>query len=192
RGAGCGLEAWWSADGLPYCKRAESWGGGANPFRGGGGPLATRKSRYKDPLVQAYFAAAADAGFPKTDDYNGAQQEGFGAWQCTIRDGRRASAARAYLYPALTRRNLAVETGALATRVAFEGARAVGIEYLHHGELKTARAEREVLLAGGVINSSQLLMLSGIGAPDELKRHDINVRVALPGVGKNLQDHMSA
>src|SRR5215470_9510386 len=192
RWADSGLAAWSFAHVLPYFKRAESWEGGANTFRGGGGPLATRRSRYKDPLVQAYFAAAEGAGFPKTDDYNGAQQEGFGAWQCTISDGRRASTARAYLYPVLTRKNLSVETSALATHVLFEGARAVGIEYLHHGELKVARAEREVLLAGGVINSPQLLMLSGIGAPDELKRHDIAVRSALPGVGKNLQDHMSA
>src|SRR5262249_56413811 len=106
RGAGCGLEAWWSADGLPYCKRAESWGGGANPFRGGGGPLATRRSRYKDPLVQAYFAAAEGAGFPKTDDYNGAQQEGFGAWQCTLRDPPPATPPPPHLYPPLAPNHL--------------------------------------------------------------------------------------
>ena len=149
-------------------------------------------SRFRDPLIDAYFAAAADAGHPKTDDYNGAQQEGFAVLQATIRNGRRCSTAVAYLRPALGRPNLTVRTGVLATRVVFEGTRAVGVEYLDGGVATTVRAEREVLLCGGVINSPQLLMLSGIGEPAQLEAHGIDVRAALPGVGKNLQDHISA
>ncbi len=159
---------------------------------GGNGPLTTQYSRFKDPLVEAYFAAGAAAGYPTTSDYNGAQQEGFAVWQCTIRDGRRCTGSVAYLRPALNRPNLTVRIGVLATHLVFEGARAVGIEYLNGTARETVRAEREVLLCGGVINSPQLLMLSGIGAPDELATHGIGVRVALPGVGKNLQDHISA
>ena len=110
----------------------------------------------------------------------------------TVRDGRRCSAADAYLRPALARKNLNVEVDALVTRLVFDGKRAAGVEYLQHGETVTAHAEREVILCGGVINSPQLLLLSGIGDPDELRAHDIAVKVALPGVGKNLQDHISA
>ena len=132
------------------------------------------------------------AGYKATPDYNGAQQEGFGVWQMTVKDGRRCSAADAYLRPALERQNLTVEIDALATKIIFDGRRAVGVEYVQHGETVTAHAEREVILCGGVINSPQLLMLSGIGDPDELAAHGIAVKVALPGVGKNLQDHISA
>jgi 4-pyridoxate dehydrogenase len=192
RWAASGLTDWSFANVLPYFKRQESWEGGADAYRGGSGPLTTRYSRYVDPLVDAYFAAGARAGFPKTDDYNGAQQEGFAVWQATICNGRRASAAVAYLRPALKRPNLTVRVGALATRVVFEGGRAIGVEYLRGTASETARAEREVLLCGGAINSPQLLMLSGIGAPAELQSSGIAVRVPLPGVGKNLQDHISA
>jgi 4-pyridoxate dehydrogenase len=192
RWAASGLTDWSFANVLPYFKRQESWEGGADAYRGGSGPLTTRYSRYVDPLVDAYFAAGASAGFPKTDDYNGAQQEGFAVWQATICNGRRASAAVAYLRPALKRPNLTVRVGALATRVVFAGGRAIGVEYLCGTASETARAEREVLLCGGAINSPQLLMLSGIGAPAELQSHGIAVRVPLPGVGKNLQDHISA
>src|SRR5215472_5546333 len=158
---------------------------------GGDGPLTTRLSRYRDSLVEAYLAAGEGAGHPVTEDYNGAQQEGFGRSQQTIRGGRRCSAAVAYLRPAMTRRNLAVEANALAAKVLFDGHRAVGIEYLKGKERRVARAEREVILAGGVINSPQLLMLSGIGDPEALRAHDIPVSAALPGVGRNLQDHVS-
>jgi choline dehydrogenase/4-pyridoxate dehydrogenase len=126
-----------------------------------------------------------------TEDYNGAQQEGFGRSQQTIRGGRRCSAAVAYLRPAMTRRNLAVEANALAAKVLFDGHRAVGIEYLKGKERRVARAEREVILAGGVINSPQLLMLSGIGDPEALRAHKIPIVAPLPGVGRNLQDHVS-
>jgi 4-pyridoxate dehydrogenase len=191
RWAEAGLTTWSYANVLPYFRRQESWEGGASTYRGGDGPLTTRLTRYTDPLVEAYRAAGEAAGHPLTDDYNGAQQEGFGRSQQTIRDGRRCSAAVAYLRPALARPNLAVEVTALATRILFDGNRAVGVEYLKGGERLIARAERELILAGGVINSPQLLMLSGIGDPEALGKQGITVKVPLPGVGGNLQDHVS-
>jgi 4-pyridoxate dehydrogenase len=186
-----GMPQWSYAHVLPYFKREESWEDGASTYRGGDGPIATRWGRYEDPLIEAYFAAAEAAGYPRTADYNGAQQEGFGRTQASIGKGRRCSAATGYLRPALARENLKVETGALASKILFEGNRAVGVEYTQNGATKTAQAGREVLLAGGVINSPQLLMLSGIGDPAELGRHGIAVKVPLAGVGKNLQDHLS-
>jgi 4-pyridoxate dehydrogenase len=192
RWAAAGLPNWSYADVLPYFRRQESWEGGAGAYRGGEGPLSTRFSRYRDPLVEAFLASGTAAGHPTTRDYNGATQEGFGRSQMTIREGRRCSAAAAYLRPALARRNLTVATHAVATHIAFEGSRAVGVEYVRYGERRTARAEREVILAGGVVNSPQLLMLSGIGDPEDLRRHGIAVRAALPSVGHNLQDHISA
>jgi choline dehydrogenase/4-pyridoxate dehydrogenase len=191
RWAEAGLTTWSYAHVLPYFRRQESWEGGAGTYRGGDGPLTTRLTRFTDPLVEAYRAAGEAAGHPLTDDYNGAQQEGFGCSQQTIRDGRRCSAAVAYLRPALARPNLAVEVEALATRIIFEGNRAAGVEYLRGSERQIVLAEREVILAGGVINSPQLLMLSGIGDPEALGKQGITVKVPLPGVGGNLQDHVS-
>jgi choline dehydrogenase/4-pyridoxate dehydrogenase len=187
-----GLTTWSYAHVLPYFRRQEGWEGGASTYRGGDGPLTTRWSRYPDPLSASFADAGVAAGFPATEDYNGVQQEGFGRWQATIRDGKRCSAAVAYLRPALARPRLTVEVGALATRILFEGRRAIGVEYLKRGELMTARAERELILAGGVINSPHLLMLSGIGDPDELRAQGIAPVAPLPGVGRNLQDHISA
>jgi len=192
RWAAAGLAGWSYADVLPYFRRQESWQDGASLFRGGDGPLATRMSRFADPLVDAFAAAGRDAGYAATPDYNGAQQEGFNVPQMTVRNGRRCSAADAYLRPALARKNLTVLTHAMATRVLLEGTRAIGVEYIRHGRTVRTYAEREVILCGGVVNSPQLLMLSGIGDPDELRAHAIGVKVALPGVGKNLQDHISA
>ncbi len=192
RWAASGLAGWSYAHVLPYFRRQESWKGGPSFYRGGDGPLSTQMTSFSDPLVDAFGAAGQAAGYKATPDYNGAQQEGFGVWQLTVRDGRRCSAADAYLRPALTRPNLTVEIKSLVTRLVFSGTRAVGIEYVRNGRSVTAQAEREVILCGGVINSPQLLMLSGIGEPDELRRHGIAVKVALPGVGKNLQDHISA
>lgn len=186
-----GLPDWSYSHVLPYFRRQETWEGGADEYRGSGGPLTTQLCRYEDPLIDAYMAAGASAGHAITDDYNGADQEGFGVWQMTIRDGRRCSAAVAYLHPVLKRKNLIVRTKALATSIRFEGTRAVGVSYTHRGTDVSVHAEREVILAGGVINSPQLLMLSGIGAPQELRSHGIKVRAPLPGVGKNLQDHIS-
>jgi choline dehydrogenase/4-pyridoxate dehydrogenase len=187
-----GLEGWSYADALPYFRRQESWQGGASPYRGGDGPLATRENGYQDPLFDAYLDAATAAGHPRTADYNGVEQHGFGPMQCAVRDGRRCSNATAYLRPALSRPNLRVETGALVTRVLFDGRRAIGVEVQRNGTRRTVHATREVLLAGGVINSPQTLMLSGIGDPDELRQHGIDVHTPLPGVGRNLQDHVMA
>jgi len=192
RWAASGLAGWSYAHVLPYFRRQESWKGGPSFYRGGDGPLSTQMTSFSDPLVDAFGAAGQAAGYKATPDYNGAQQEGFGVWQLTVRDGRRCSAADAYLRPALTRPNLTVEVKSLVTRLVFSGTRAVGVEYMRNGRSVTAQAEREVILCGGVINSPQLLMLSGIGDPDELRSHGIAVKVALPGVGKNLQDHISA
>ncbi len=192
RWAASGLTAWSYAHVLPYFRRQESWRGGPSFYRGGEGPLATQTAAFDDPLVDAFAAAGCAAGYKTTADYNGAQQEGFCTWQMTVKDGRRCSAADAYLRPVLQRPNLTVETEALATKIVFDGRRAAGVEYIQRGETVTAHAEREVILCGGVINSPQLLMLSGIGDPAELAAHGIAVKSALPGVGKNLQDHISA
>jgi choline dehydrogenase/4-pyridoxate dehydrogenase len=192
RWAASGLTSWSYAHVLPYFRRQESWKGGPSFYRGGDGPLATQMTRFSDPLVEAFAASGRAAGYKATPDYNGAQQEGFGVWQMTVKDGRRCSAADAYLRPALSRQNLTVETDAHATKIIFDGKRAAGVEYIQRGKNLTAHADREVIVCGGVINSPQLLMLSGIGDPAELSAHDIAVKVALPGVGKNLQDHISA
>jgi choline dehydrogenase/4-pyridoxate dehydrogenase len=133
----------------------------------------------------------SQTGFAVTDDFNGAQQEGFGNSQYTIRGGRRCSCAVAYLYPALRRSNLRVETHALATRVLFAGNRAIGVEIVHGGQRRAVYAEQEVILAAGVINSPHLLLLSGIGDPSDLDSQGIPVKIGLTGVGKNLQDHLS-
>jgi 4-pyridoxate dehydrogenase len=187
-----GLRGWAYDDVLPYFRRQESWEGGATPYRGGDGPLATRKSRYQDPLVDAYLEAAAGSGHKLNDDYNGERQDGFSRMQMTIRNGRRESAATAYLYPALARANLTVTVRAHVVRLVFEGIRAVGVEYVRDGQRHVAHVEREVIVAAGAINSPQILMLSGIGEPQKLAAHGIKVKIALPGVGQNFQDHAAA
>jgi 4-pyridoxate dehydrogenase len=192
RWAASGLAEWSFAHVLPYFRRQESWEGGASLYRGGDGPITTRFARYEDPLVEAYFDAGRAAGHTVTEDYNGAEQEGFARLQYTIRHGRRCSGAVAYLRPALRRANLSVRVQAQATRILLHGTRALGIEYLAGGQTHVARARREVLLTAGVINSPQLLMLSGIGDPAELRAHDIATRIGLSGVGQNLQDHLSS
>ena len=192
RWAAGGLPGWSYDDVLPYFKRQESWQGGADAFRGGDGPLTTRFSQYDDPLRDTFTEAGLAAGYGYTPDYNGATQEGFGAWQATIRDGRRCSAAVAYLRPALKRGNVTLMLRATATKILFEGNRAVGLEFMHKGRKKTALPEKELLLCGGVVNSPQLLNLSGIGDPEDLRAAGIAVRLPLEGVGKNLQDHISA
>jgi choline dehydrogenase/4-pyridoxate dehydrogenase len=191
RWASFGLSGWSYADVLPYFRKQETWELGADAYRGGDGPLATSLSRYPDPLVDAYLEAGAQAGYPTNADYNGAEQEGLGYVQTTIRRGRRSSAAEAYLHPVRRRPNLAIVTGALTRRVSFSGRRAVGIEYERQGASRRAFARREVILAAGTINTPQLLMLSGIGDPDALRPLAIDVRADLRGVGRNLQDHLS-
>ncbi len=175
---------------LPYFRKAEARERGGDDYRGGGGPLFVSTGACDNPLFQAFIEAGQQAGYPYTADMNGYQQEGIGPMDMTVHGGRRWSAAMAYLHPALARPNLRVETGTLATRLLFQNKRAHGVEYLQRGTLRRARAEREVLLCGGAINSPQLLMLSGIGDPAHLGEMDIPVIAPLPGVGSNLQDHL--
>ncbi len=190
RWAASGLQNWSFDHVLPYFKKQESWEGGESPYRGGHGPLTVRPARYADPLIEGVLDAGQEAGLPATPDYNGAQQEGLGLVQSTIRDGRRCSAAVAYLRPALQRPNLRVEVRALVVRLVIERNRVVGVEYEQDGQRRTVRAS-EVILSGGVASSPHILMLSGIGDPVVLRAHGIKVQVALPGVGRNLQDHVS-
>lgn len=185
-----GLRGWSYAEVLPYFKRAEQWEDGESDLRGGSGPLIVARSRFSDPLVPAFLKAAEGAGHSLNADYAGANLEGFGLLQTTIRQGKRWSAADAYLRPAMNRGNVTVRVGATVTRVLFEANRAVGVEVLCRGQRHEIRAEREVLLSGGVINSPQLLMLSGIGDPGMLEPLGIRLQAALPGVGRNLQDHL--
>jgi choline dehydrogenase-like flavoprotein len=186
-----GALGWSYADVLPYFKRSESWEGGENTWRGGSGPLGTQFARTRDPLYEAWIEAGKLSGFPFTEDYNGAQQEGFGRSQYSIRNGRRSSTARAYLRPALKRPNLRVVTGAHAIRVLLQGTRAKGVEYQRRSAVVRVEADREVILAGGTFNTPQVLMLSGIGPADHLRETGVGTVVDLP-VGKNLQDHIAA
>ncbi len=187
-----GLKGWGFSDVLPYFKRSEGNAAVADDFHGTEGPLGVSDAPGQNPLFDAFVAAGVEAGHPHTADFNGAQQEGFGRYQLTVRDARRCSAAVAYLRPALIRDNLGVTVDTLATRILFEGRRAVGVETLRGGKKHSFKAKREVILAGGVINSPQLLMLSGVGPAADLRRHGIEVLADLPGVGQNLQDHLDA
>lgn len=191
RWAASGLSDWSYEKVLPYFRKQEHWEGGASHYRGGSGPLSTQFCRYKDALIDAFAQASEQAGYAQTDDYNAEHQEGFGRLQMTISNGRRSSTASAYLRPAFKRPNLTVLTQATATRIVLDGTRATGVEINHRDSTQTISANREVLLAGGVINTPQLMMLSGIGAHDELAAHGIETKVTLPSVGKNLQDHVS-
>jgi choline dehydrogenase len=185
-----GARGWGYADVLPYFKRAEDREEGGDVYRGAGGPLSTSYGSLRNPLHQAWLDAAQQAGYALTEDYNGYRQEGFGRMDMTVRKGTRCSAAKAYLYQARRRPNLRVIEKALATRILFEGKRAVGIEYERGGAVHQLRAAREVILSGGPINSVQLLKLSGIGPKDELQRQGIDVVADRAGVGANLQDHL--
>jgi choline dehydrogenase-like flavoprotein len=191
RWASKGLDGWSYVNVLPYFRRAETWEEGANAYRGGDGPLHIRRGRTVDPLFDAYQAAAAALGYPFTTDHNGASQEGIARAQNNIKGGRRHSLADAYLRPAMARGNVTLETGAHATRIIMEGTRAKGIEYVQRGQTRTANAARQVILSGGAFNSPQLLMLSGIGPADTLKGLGITPLIDLPGVGRNLQDHIA-
>ncbi len=185
-----GCEGWSFADVLPYFKRAECNENGGDEFHGGEGPLHVSNARSSNPLFRAFVQAGIDAGHPATKDFNGFAQEGFGPYQLTIHEGRRWSAASAYLTPILSRPNLTIESNALVSRILFEGKRAVGIEYVQEKKSVQARATREVVLCGGAVNTPQVLMLSGIGDGDVLKRFGIPVVENLKGVGQNLQDHL--
>ncbi|HEX2593628.1 MAG TPA: choline dehydrogenase [Rhizomicrobium sp.] len=185
-----GCEGWSFADVLPYFKRAETNENGGDDFHGGDGPLHVSNTKSGNPLFRAFVQAGVQAGYKGTDDFNGEQQEGFGPYQVTIHNGRRWSAASAYLTPILDRKNLTIESNAQVARVLFEGKRAVGVEFVQDKEKKQARAAREVILSGGAVNTPQVLLLSGIGDGATLKRFDIPQVMELKGVGKNLQDHL--
>ncbi len=185
-----GAKGWGYAQVLPYFKRAEGRHEGGDAYRGGEGPLSTAYGTLNNPLHHAWLEAAQQAGYALTEDYNGFRQEGFGRMDMTVRDGTRCSAAKAYLYPARKRPNLHIVQHALATRILFEGTRAIGIAYERGGKVYEAKANREVILSGGPINSVQLLKLSGIGPAAELRQHGIAVVADRPGVGANLQDHL--
>lgn len=189
--AALGNRGWSYAEVLPYFKRAETYEAGESRYHGGSGPLRVSRPRVKHPLAKAFIEAGRQAGYPYNDDTNGATRDGFGPVDMTVWNGRRSSTAAAYLRPVRGRVNLTVLTGALATRILFEGERAVGVEYQRRGRTGQARAAREVVLAAGAINSPQLLMLSGIGAGEQLREVGIAPRLELPGVGKNLQDHLA-
>ena len=185
-----GASGWSYPDVLPYFRRAESYAGGADQYRGGDGPLGTRRGLLTNPLHEAWLSAGRAAGYPVSADMNGYQQEGFARMDMTVQRGRRASAANAYLRPALRRRNLEVRTHALATRILFEGRRAVGVRYRRADLRHEVRARREVIVCAGSINSPQLLKLSGVGPAEELGDLGIQVVHELEGVGENLQDHL--
>ena len=185
-----GCDGWSWDDVRPYFLRAEHQErGDADGWHATGGPLNVSDVTQTHEVSDAVIEACVEAGIPRNNDVNGAEQEGAGYYQLTVKNGQRCSAAVAYLHPVMGRANLRVETNALTTRVLFEGKRAVGIEYIQNGETKTARAASEVILAGGAINSPQLLQLSGVGPGDLLREKGVAVVADLPGVGENLQDH---
>ncbi len=188
--AEAGNRGWGWAEVLPYFKRAEDQQRGASAYHGVGGPLSVSDLRHTNPLTQVFLDAAASAGQPHNADFNDADQLGFGHYQVTQRDGRRCSAARAYLSGIKARTNLEIMTSSVAQQIEFSGDRATGLLVKRGNEQIRVRARREILLSGGAINSPQLLMLSGIGAEDQLRAHGIRPRVKLSGVGANLQDHL--
>lgn len=185
-----GALGWSYSDVLPYFKRVESWQDGRDSWRGVGGPISVEWAKTKDPLYDAWIEAARAAGLPVTEDYNGKSAVGFGRSQYSIRNGRRCSAAVAYLHPAMKRRNLIVEVRAHATRVLMQGTTATGVEYVQNDNTVQATASREVILCGGAFNTPQLLMLSGIGPAAHLREVGIAPLLDLP-VGRNLQDHLA-
>jgi 4-pyridoxate dehydrogenase len=186
-----GADGWSFAEVLPYFKRSETWEGGEDTWRGGGGPVHTQFAHAQDPVFSAWMEAGREAGFSVTQDFNGRTHEGFGAVQQTIRNGRRDSTATAYLRPVLGRRNLTLVTNAHVTRVVMAGTCATGVEYDRNGKIDRVTADREVILCAGAYHSPQLLMLSGIGPSEHLSSLGIDVRIDLP-VGEDLQDHLAA
>ncbi len=185
-----GMESWDYLHCLPYFKKMETCLAGADPWRGGDGPLVLERGPATNPLFAAFFEAAQQAGYPLTDDVNGYRQEGFARFDRNVHRGSRLSAARAYLHPVMKRPNLTVETLAFTTGIVFDGTRAVGVDYLRGGRLRRQARGAEIILCGGAINSPQLLQLSGVGNAEELRALGIDVVNDLPGVGENLQDHL--
>lgn len=186
-----GAKGWGYKDCLPYFKRAENCVYGDDAYRSTKGNVGVSNgNNMKNPLYRAFVEAGIAAGYTGTDDYNGFKQEGFGRKDMSVKNGVRSSTANAYLKPAMSRPNLAVETHALTTRILIEGKRATGVEYKKGGQLHQVTATREVILSAGAIGSPQILMLSGIGPAGHLQEMGIEVKHDLPGVGENLQDHL--
>ena len=183
------LPKWSYAQCLPYFKAGETSDRGADDWRGGSGPLNTTKGKLESPLFEAFVDAGAQSDHGYSEDLNGYKPEGIARFDSTTRNGRRCSAAVAHLYPALRRKNCTLVTGATVQKITIEGDCATGIEYTHDGNLNRVEASHEIILSGGAINSPQILMMSGIGPADHLCKHGIEVKLDLPGVGQNLQDH---
>jgi choline dehydrogenase len=188
--AKAGNPGWSYREVLPYFRKAENHELGENDFHGVGGPLNVAALRDPNPLSLAFVEACAQAGFPPTDDFNGARQEGAGLYRVMQKDGQRCSNARAYLRGAEGRKNLTVRTGVHVTRVLLDGKRAAGVRLFESGRYVDVLAQREVILCAGAIGSPQLLLLSGIGPKEEIQKHGLAVAHELPGVGRNLQDHL--
>ena len=183
-------ENWSYAHCLPYFRKSETRVSGADDYHGDEGPLVVTTGSASNPLYRAFIDAGVQAGYGFTEDLNGYRQEGFGTMDMTVKQGVRCSTAKAYLKPALSRKNLSVQRRTLITRILFNGNRAIGVETFTRGKLETVYANREVILCGGVINSPQLLQLSGIGNPELLEQFNLPVIADLRGVGENLQDHL--
>ncbi len=190
RWAQSGLAGWSYDDVLPAFRRSEAHVERDDPFHSRTGELTVCRARGRNPLFDLFVEAGREAGHPVNDDFNGAEQEGCGRYDFTIRRGRRWSTSFAFLRPVLHRRNLTVATDSLVRRVLVENGRAAGVEFARRGRVHRVRAAREVVLCAGTVNSPQLLLLSGIGPPEELEGHGLEVVHDLPGVGRNLQDHV--
>jgi choline dehydrogenase len=188
--AAAGNPGWSYAEVLPYFKKSEHQERGADGYHGVDGPLNVADPRDANPLSCAFIEAALEMGLPHNEDFNGASQEGFGFFQLTMKGGERWSTARAFLHPVRTRPNLSILSQAQASQILFDNNRAIGLRYWREGQAHQVYANREIILCGGAINSPQLLLLSGIGPADHLRRMGIPVRLDLPGVGQNLQDHL--
>jgi choline dehydrogenase len=187
-----GAKGWSYREVLPFFRRSERYEGGANEYHGVAGELGVSNLRNDHPYCDAWLAAAQQAGHPATADFNGAQSDGVGRYQLTLRGRWRCDTASAFLQPSQSRPNLAIHTRAHVTRILFERGRASAVEWIEHGQRKSARADTEVIVCGGALQSPQLLQLSGIGSPELLRRHGIPVQADSPEVGLNLQDHYQA
>lgn len=187
-----GNSGWSYNDMLPYFIKSETNERGASQFHGNNGPLQVTDRPNYYPISEVFLEGAQQAGYPLNNDFNGESQEGVGYYQCTIKDGQRCGVSRAYLTPARARSNVTVLTQALVSRIVIKGGVAVGATFSHQGKTKNISARNEVLLCGGAINSPQILMLSGVGDKEELASHNIDCKLHLPGVGKNLQEHVDA
>ena len=189
--AALGNPGWGWADVLPYFKTLEAYSRGADRWRGADGPMPVQNvDADLHPLCRVYLQAGEQAGLGRSEDFNGQSMEGVGLYQITTRSGLRMSAAGAYLHPAARRPNLTVETDALVDRILFEGTRATGVDYIRNGVRRTARAGREVIVSAGAIGSPLILQRSGVGPPEVLRSHGIDIVLANAAVGSNLQDHL--